>query len=324
MKKIFTSLFAMAAVFCASATPTYTVDPESGSTIDDRDNFKVTFTFDEEVTVKSVEFIGGARFNATVTPGTLDVTASKTVEVTVPNTVWGTPDAGQYLIEVNLPEIFDKEGKQIMVDAVDDEGNAFSYAYTASANYMASYDVEAEFIGLDPDPATTTVWDVYSDGWGFVNFLFSDEVYATENSSADVQLILNDGEEIWVPVSSDELWFDWDFWTGSYAVTVPMTPNDDVTQENLVAINVYLNKIKVGANIVPEYAAEYNLTDVGVARKVKGQNTAGNSMTILKSNTTFAIYSINGNIVKTNGSVSDLSNLPAGIYVIDGKKVCVK
>lgn len=324
MKKIFTSLFATVAVFCASAAvPTYTVNPTSGSTIENR-AFNVTFTFSEAVTVNEVEFIGGARFNSTISTGTVSMAAPSTkVTVSVPDDVWGTPQGGEYLLTVNLPAIYDKNGNQITITETSEEGETFSYAYTADASYTSPYDVEAEYLGLDPDPATTTVWDVYSEGYGFVNFLFSGEVALTDTSKAEIVFYLFDGDRYTVNVLLNDLWADWDWWTGSFAVTVPMSQIEDLEQEDLKEIKVTLNNIKNGTTIINSLVADYTLTSSIESKKIrKSPKTTGISLPT--STEIVNIYSIEGNLVLENASSSDIKNLMPGLYVANGKKFVIR
>lgn len=325
MKKIFTSLFATVAVFCASAAvPTYTVNPESGSTIENR-AFNVTFTFSEAVTVNEVEFIGGARFNSTISTGTVSMTTPSTkVVVSVPEDVWGTPQSGEYLLTVNLPAIYDKNGNQITITEESEEGETFSYAYTADASYTSPYDVEAEYLGLDPDPTTTTVWDVYSEGYGFVNFLFSGEVALTDSSKAEIRFYLPDGEEETINVSLNDLWADWDWWTGYFAVTVPMSPDKYIeSEEDLEAIKVTLYNIKNGATTIDKLVADYTLTSSAQSINVhKAPSTSGISLTTV--NDIVNVYDIKGNIVIENASVSNIKDLTPGLYIANGKKFIVR
>lgn len=328
MKKIFTSLFAMAAVFCASAAelPTYTVSPEQETSVTDRSNFQVTFTFSEAVTVNEVEFVGGARFNSTITTGTVSMDAPSTeVTVSVPDTVWGTPQGGEYLLTVTLPAIYDASGNQIVITEESEEGETFSYAYTASANYTAPYEVEAEYLGLDPDPATTTVWDVYSEGWGFVNFLFSGEVSLTEDSWAEVTFYRTDGGKDPVEIEPNDLWADWDWWTGSFAITVPMKEVNGLTQINLKEIEVVLYNVKNGNNVIDEFVADYTLKTLPTEESInihKAPSTTGISLVV--DTDVVNIYSINGNLVIKNASKSDVETLTPGLYIANGKKFIVR
>lgn len=326
MKKIFTSLFAVAAVFCASAAelPTYTVSPEQETPVADRSNFQVTFTFSEAVSVNEVEFVGGARFNSTISTAPVTMAeASTEVKVTVPDDVWGTPQGGEYLLTVTLPAIYDAAGNQIVITEESEEGETFSYAYTASASYTAPYEVEAEYLGLDPDPATTTVWDVYSEGWGFVNFLFSGEVSLSATSKAEIIFYLYDGDRYTINVSLNDLWADWDWWTGDFAVTVPMSPIEDLEEEDLKAIKVTLSNIENGSSTIANLVADYTLTSTAEYINVKkAPSTAG--ITLTTTPDIVNVYDVHGNLVMGNTSLSEIKSLASGIYIVNGKKFVIR
>ncbi|MDE7442295.1 MAG: hypothetical protein K2M69_09040 [Muribaculaceae bacterium] len=263
--------------------------------------------------------MGGARFNPTISEGTITMPApSKYVEVKVPTEAWGEPASGEYLVTVTLTTIKDAAGKQIMVTEKDEDGVEYSYPYTVSSNYTSPYTSNAKYIGLDPDPDTTTVWDVYNDGWGFVNFLFDGEVSLNQDSGAEITFEITGGREIVIDVDSNQLWADWDFWTGAFAVTVPMEPNSALTESNLKKINVVLYDVVVGGE-VSEYEATYEL--VATPMKSPARNTASSKMTI-STETPSCVYDINGNVVMN--SSNDIQSLPAGIYIMNGRKFIVR
>lgn len=324
MKKIMTSLFAVAAVFCASAAnPGYSVSPADSTVVDNRNDFKVTFSFDSPVKIQHVEFIGGERFNSKrtlidkVTPE-----AVNQIVVNVPDSVWGTPSGGNYYLEVILPEIYDAEGNQYKLEGTDpDTGDKYEYAYTATAFYSSPTGEAVEYKGVDPDPATTTVWDEYNSGWGFCNFLFSGEVSLTDESAGLITFYMSDNKSVAVDIDYNDLWADWDFWTGYFAVTVPMKEESTVTEANLIKIEVELFDIKV-ANEIKSYKAVYSLTSTADPTRHMAQ-TASSKLTISTEEPS-AIFDINGNIVVKDSSNGNLNGLPSGIYIKNGKKFIVR
>lgn len=321
MKKIFTAMFALIASVSAFAVPTYTVSPAADSMIENRDNLTVTFTFSEEVTANAVQFMGGARFNPTITEGTINMPApSKSVTVQVPVEAWGEPVSGEYLLNVTLTTIKDATGNQIMETETDEEGIEYSYPYTVSSNYTSPSITNAQYIGLDPDPDTTTVWDVYNDGWGFVNFLFDAEVSLADTAEAMITFYLSDGKEISFDISYDDLWADWDFWTGAYAITVPMMPDASITQENLVKIEVDLYDVIIGGK-EQELDATYDL--VSAPQRVAERNNTASSKLTLSEESSNVVYDIHGRVVM-NTANQNIKDLPAGIYVMAGKKFIVR
>lgn len=245
--------------------------------------------------------------------------ASKTVSVPVPEDAWGEPTSGEYLLSVNLPAIYDKNGERIMVMLVDEDTNEeYEDAYTVSASYTSPYITDAEYVGLDPDPASTTAWDVYSEGWGFVNFLFSDVVSLTDSSKALITFTLVNGREIDAEIPLTELWADWDFWTGYFAVTVPMVENKTLTKANLESIDVNLYNIKVGSSL-KNFSACYDLEEE--AQKAPSKPSSKLTLGVDES---YMVYDLNGNVIKTNVSASELNNLPKGYYIVNGQKFIIR
>ena len=181
-----------------------------------------------------------------------------------------------------LPEIYDAEGNQYKVEGIDpDTGDKYEYAYTASAFYSSPTGEAVEYKGLDPDPATTTVWNVYNDGYGFSNFLFSGEVGLTENSKAEVFYILE----------------------------------DEIENNFMVGYNV-----KVGSE-TKNYEANYALITTPNERRINKQASSKLSVAVANASTVYDIY---GNVICEDGSIESIKNLPAGIYIMDGKKYVVR
>lgn len=322
MKKIFTTLFATAAVFCASAAvPTYETDPTSGSTIEDRAEFKVTFTFSEEVKADSAQLVGGARFNSQLVTVATTKRASNIIEVTVPADAWGTASAGEYLLEVVLPEVYDSKGNLIQESDKDEETDeTFYYPYTPRTNYISPDKTPAAYVGVDPDPAYTSVWDAYYDGWGAVDFAFSNVVELTgANAGARVSYVI-DGEVTSKTVSVDEIWADWNMWTGNYGLSVPIPAIEDLEEEDLESITITLNGVVSNSKDITVAPVTYRAISANNIKKAP--KTAG--ISLINEASSFDIYSIDGSVVKHNANNSDLKNIKNGIYVINGKKVIVK
>lgn len=321
MKKILTSLFALAAVFCASAeVPTYSVSPADGSTIENRENLTVTFTFSEAVKADSVQFASGPRFNRYMTEAALSMTApSTTISVQVPATAWGEVVGSEYLLTVTLTNMSYADGTPITIEDESETGEVTYLDFKAAASYTSPDTTAVEYIGLDPDPATTTVWEVYNDGWGFVNFLFNGAVGLAGSAEAVVTCYLNDGNEITFDISRDDLWADWDFWTGGFAITVPIMYDEAITQSTLIKIEVELYDVVIGGE-EKEFNAVYAL--VSAPQRISKGNTASSKMTISPASSNI-VYDIHGNKVLTT-STQSIKDLPAGIYIMDGKKFIVR
>lgn len=332
MKKILTSLFALAAVFCASAeVPTYSVSPADGSTIENRENLTVTFTFSEEVKVDSVQFMGGARFNPTLTAAALSMNvASKVVEVTVPTTAWGEVNGDEYLLTLTLFNISDKNGNPIKILEINEDDEAVLYDFKASATYSSPAPAtEANFLGVTPAVGEMSVWQVYNDGWGAIEYHFSDEVNV-DNLSGSFVFGLTDEEMILQVVAEEDMYADWDYWTGDYIVVLFMQPNDNLTESTLESITVHIEGLKTEsgnnieiANVVYTNPPVSN-PDPNSVPKAPTKNYQSASLDLNVVNTTVDVYSISGSLVSKGMNKAEISNLASGIYVVNGKKVIVK
>lgn len=317
MKKIFTTLFATAAVFCASAAvPTYTVNPESGSTIEDRAEFKVSFTFSEEVKADSAQLVGGARFNSQMVTVATTKKAGNIIEVTVPADAWGTPSEGEYLLEVVLPEVYDSKGTLIQESDTDEETHeTFYYPYTPRTNYVSPDNTPVEYIGYDPTNKEVTAWEAYNDGWGAINLYFTGTV---DYSNMSVRVIYTTTTGNIVNVVPDyDIWDDWNMWTGDYTVSFALPIVDSLTQENLNSISIAVSGIKANDSTIAISPIVYTKS-ISSQFNVKRNNTAGIS-NIAISEGNDAIYDLNGNNVGNN-----VSSLEKGIYILNGKKFIVK
>lgn len=323
MKKIMTSLFALAAVFCASAAvPTYTVNPASETELASKTQ-EIVFTFSEPVRVDSVDFVGGQRFNAVTTRVATGMTdPSTTVTVNAVDAYWGEANGGEFLLEVYLPAIYDANGDQIMETGTDpDTQEKYSYPFTAVAYYTTPDTTPAEYLRYEPASDEMTVWDVYMDGWGSVIFVFSGEVQMTnENATAKVEYRIAD-EPVEYTIPASDVWADWNMWTGEYELTVMLPANEEATQEDLTYIKVQLQGIAANESAISVPSVEYTLMSLPSApnRTKKQNNTAG--ITGIDANEEVsAIYNMQGVQVKA----STLKELTPGLYIVNGRKISVK
>lgn len=322
MKKLF--LMLCASVLCLAARaalPTYTVTPTDSSSVTDRSAFSVTFTFSESVRVDTVEFRGGERFNRKITLVPISMpTASQTITVAVPDTVWGTPNGQNYLLQVVLPKIYDANGEQYMVDVNEGDSLHYQYAYTASAFYTSPYEEPVTYLGYSPAQGEMSVWDVYYDGYGTVDYQFSGEV-STENASATITFYLVDGNAISQTASGDLLWGDWDFWTGNYVVSVSMVPDALLTSTNLMEIEVSFEGVEAPNGspiIIPDVLyTNDEQNSIQMNRKEDGQIKCE----AIKSHSLKSLYNIKEGVKKQGNEVR---NLKPGLYVIDGRKIVVR
>lgn len=322
MKKIMTTLFAMTAVLCASAAvPTYTVNPASETELASKTQ-EIVFTFSEAVLVPSVDFIGGQRYSSvTTTVATGMTTPSTTVKVSTESADWGEPNGGEFLLQVYLPTIYNAAGEQIMETGIDpDSGEAYFYPYTAIAYYSTPDETPVVFEGVDPQNADISVWNLYMDGWGAVNFIFSGEVDFS-NATGMVRYTTSAGVYN-KPVANADIWGDWDFWTGKYMITVFLPAEANLTESNLQSITVAISGLQANGSAITIAPAVFN--NITVANQAKEANgTAGIDIAVAAAST-LDIYNVQGMLVVENATEETIKSLPKGIYVANGKKFVVR
>lgn len=324
MKKIMTSLFALAAVFCASAAvPTYTVNPTSDSVLENKTQ-EIVFTFSEAVRVDSVDFVGGSRFNNPITTrvATGMTTASTTVKVKAKDSYWGEASGEEFVLEVYLPAIYDAAGKQIMETGIDpDTEDEYTFPFTAVSYYSTPAPAATvKYLGYTPAEGESTVWNIYSNGWGAVNYMFDGEV-STDSASATFVFDLSDNTSIAQVATGNDLVGDWDFWTGNYVVTAYMTPDSNITEEKLISISVYVDGIQ-NSNGETFTIAPIIYTNPA-AQRVKSNGMAGIN-NISAENNSYKVFNLNGVLVGENMSRENVKELTPGLYIVNGKKCHVK
>lgn len=251
-------------------------------------------------------------------------TPSNTVTVNAIDSYWGEASGEEFALEVYLPAIYDATGKQIMETGIDpDTEDEYTFPYTAVSYYSTpDTSTAVEFLGYTPAQGETSAWNVYADGWGAVNFNFSNEVFIAE-AKAELTYLLNieDEESVLVkPVPAADIVADWDFWTGNYVVTVYASQDATITQENLMEMTASITGIKTLSG-EPINIKSITYTDASGAKKAPA--VAGITIQTVTEEA-IPVYSINGALISKGMSRSEINNLKPGLYVVNGHKVLVK
>ena len=292
MKKIFTAMFALIASASAFAVPTYTVSPEDGSVIENRDNFTVTFEFSEKVKADSVQFASGPRFNRTMTMEALTMgDASTIIKVPVSADKWGEVVGNEYVLSVTLTNLSDANGTPITISEIDPETKEeITYDFKAAASYTSPDTTPASYLRYEPTTEEVSAWEAYNDGWGAVDFIFSGEVEMTDQAqTATVVYMLSNGEMPVYVIPADEIWADWNFWTGEYVLSVMLPVDDSLTESTLAAVMVSLSGIKSNGVTLNTATATY------MAKSTKSLNANG---IVISNPASRGKYSIQGTTEK--------------------------
>lgn len=284
--------------------PTVTSNPKEGelqNAVQD-----IRFSFTETVNVEQILFMSGTFMARKV------------------NSVEG---AAGYARAINASILEDYWSKtenparmEILLSGVTINGGWYLPEYTF--NYTHQFPVEtASYKTYSPLNSEATVWDVYGDGWGFVDVVFSGEV-DYENASASIVYTRTTGSSISDSVSGSEMWGDWSWWDNLYHLEIPL-PAADLTESTLKSISIKVSGIKSNNTVVTVPEIVYNNTILPTSIEKAKNATTGINLQIQEGDM-LNVYNLQGAIVMENSSAVELTNLPKGIYIINGKKIAVK
>lgn len=290
------------------------VSPVSGTVLDSK-NQKVVFTFSPAVSYTGIRLTSGSVMT------NLDQSGENVTTVTVDLTEnqWGSPVGGVNSMTVAL-------------QGVTANGVSISNASGSAGTILASYSFEeaaseVTFLGVDPAEEEATAAELW-DYWNVI-FKFSDAVTFNDDSVGAIIRFydfydeeMEDIAPITVPVS--EIYANWNYRSGYYGVEIP-APEVVNMPEDFYYLTITLNGVAFnGVPLTTQPSATY-YAELQTYRNVrKAANTAGIAKGFVTEYTAFTVYNMQGAIVKTSATTSDIQALPAGIYIINGKKVNVR
>lgn len=267
----------------------------------------VEVSFSESVEVADIFFMSGSFMNQKVNYAAGPEGYVSALNAIIEESYWSKTETPSNM-QVRLGNV-KINGGWIVPDYV------FAYTHTFPA-------VTAKYLGYEPSNDEMTVWEVYGDGWGFVDFAFDAEVELTnENATAVVIYMLSDESVINYDVPSIDVWGDWSFWDGNYHLQIPLPYDASLTIENLIAIQVELQGIESNDTKINIPAATYVDSDSFSIRKARN-NTAG--IELKTADASFNIYNLQGVLVKENAVNEDIRSLVPGFYLVNGKKILVR
>lgn len=285
--------------------PIATATPEPGNLDDVNTTVKVTFT--EPVEVVDIFFMSGSFMNQKVNHDNGPEGYASELNAEIKEDYWSQTESPSN-IQVRLGNV-KVNGGWIVPDYV------FAYTHEFPKE-------DAKYLTYEPLSDEITVWDAYGNGWGFVDLVFDNEV---EYEDADARLVytLSNGTSQTFRIWGDEFWGDWSFWDNLYHVQVPLLEGTGITEDNLVSISLSVSGITTNGKAITIPTITYSNTVLPTkqnARKVN--NTAGiNNIGVSE---TAVVYNIQGNVILSNANNDDIKNLPAGLYIVNGKKVLVR
>lgn len=248
---------------------------------------------------------------------------------------WGNPSGGNYYVTVML--CFVKlEGEDIvdMLYGADDEPVMYDVSYSTPNVFPA------QFLYAYPDGAWET-GDSFANAYkptgegcrfNFNNIVdFSDNdlmgtiVYNRVSEEPAIEFISLSGntdtvtEENKIPTGQASVGYN--PLDGNYVVSVHYY-NPNINADDITSIDITLMGMSsMGSDIQDEDATIYNDASTPNLQKMKKSRLAEG---LGEANTSVDVYNLQGMKVQSNINKSDIKNLPAGLYIVEGKKVIIR
>ena len=211
----------------------------------------------------------------------------------------------------------------LMVCFMDDDMDFYVTEDGEPVFYQAIYTAPNTFTARFEYAAPNGVWEdeTFADAYnrGEVSFVFSNPV--TFTNIANIGKIRYIGEGFDESYDITDYTSDWDMLNGLWAVTFALS-NEDFTAEDLSQIVITLSGVEsvIGESSITVQPLVLNNVAAPAPRKIKkameGDLTSGNELV--------NVYNVQGTLVKESVNKSAIKDLPAGLYIVDGKKYVVR
>lgn len=237
---------------------------------------------------------------------------------------WGDPYLGNFYVTVMV--FFATEDMEFY--EFDEEPVMYEVSYTTPNT------VPAVLVSTYPDADNPWEYETFTrfyDAGGEVRFNFSNMVEFAENVSwGTVTIYLKDEFELPIdaPIEKSDgevLGFgqatsEWNA-LDSYCTVTVCSANDGALADDIDRIEIALTGVKSFGQDVTVPALV--LRNVAPAQRVaeKAPGTAGVIGIAADGNETVSVYNLQGVCVMENATKAAVSTLPAGIYIVNGKKI---
>lgn len=339
MKKIFTLLAATALfagvgfaqettdpfptnVTFSSPDGTIQTDPETGESYLSLSQMNTTVNLNLDkapeivgVTPMVVIYSGTAGFTEDFIALPVDPVNSNPIVVTLDSSTWGNPYLGNYYATIMLTYI-DAEGDYVLRD---DEPIFFQMP-CMTPNVLPA---ELKYTYPNNSWEDETFAEAYANGK--VTFAFTNPVtFSNENNVATITYVY-EGDSYEETVAEGNCTMEWNRLDGFYNVSFNYS-SEDYPVEGISEITITLN----GVISAPENGTP---TSIDVAPLVLVKPNANPAPRKQKSrmadeltngNELVNVYNIQGMLVKESVKKSAINELPAGLYIVDGKKVVIR
>lgn len=281
--------------------------------------FKSELPSDEEATLMVVCTPGVADFTVDMIPVDPVMNSDRTgFSVALNKELWGNPYMGEFhtaiMITWMAPDgdfIYNDEGEPVFFQVPCVTPNTFPaelvYTYP-NGNWE------------DGDNFT----QVYNSG--AIMFAFTNPVtFANPDNAATVRYFAEGEELLTSTIKEKSCEIGWNRMDGYYTVTF-LFADADLTAEDLTEVEITLNDVlttnedgDVVSVTVPKIVLA-NTPANPMQRKVKSRMAEG----LGTSDAPVNVYNVQGMLIKENVAPAEINNLPAGFYIVDGKKIVVR
>lgn len=234
---------------------------------------------------------------------------------------WGYPANGEYSVNIGLI-ICDEEYNPIE----DEEGGILSFEKT----YQRIITGPAECLLQFPNE-----WNWTQEGlkfsqfyeYGYGTLYFSKPIEKPKGAIGKIVYNLKDGYWDKVDITSYEYSVDVDPLSGMWTLSFNVV-DDRFTAADIESMEINFNPFKsldgeteVDVEVEPMTIVN-NSPATPKQKAVKKQKESGLSLGV--STDAVTVYNLQGIVVMENATASSINNLPAGVYIINGKKVAIR
>lgn len=228
---------------------------------------------------------------------------------------WGLPYNEVYYLNLVVTFTHLVDGEIEFYPGVDGEPVAFSAMYitpdTGEARWAKNYPDERNW-----EEEGLTFSRFYNNG--ICTFYFTKDVTLPTGTMGTIVYRGFTGRPVTVNIPTHDA--EYDEMAGLYAINVDVR-NEDYDASSLQSIEVTLSNVSNGTSVitVPSIVATNSVVPQTLPREHKALENG-----LISGSDKVNIYNIQGVLVKENVSANAVNELPAGLYIVNGKKVVVR
>lgn len=236
---------------------------------------------------------------------------------------WGNPYEGNFYAAVMLCFVqLDEEGNVAdVLYGADEEPLFYGVSYSTPNDFPATL----QYTYPNNDWSEESFADAYANGT--VTFAFTNPVsFSNENDVASIVYTI-EGELVpGATIKLSDCVLDWNQMDGFYTVVFNYS-DAEFSAEEISQITITLN----GTTYVPENGGNPVSVDVDplvlvkpIANPAPRKQKSRMTDELTNGNDLVTVYNVQGMLVKESVKKSAINELPAGLYIVDGKKIVVR